>query len=177
MVTAASGVTSYALQTDFTARFDWRTASQLLSDTETALTQDEVSESTRLLTLLQEASGEVESATLAGNRYVITSSQNDLEDLTGNSLEYLVGLVCTLAASRLYERRPDMLQKIAPRVEAAREALDMLRKGERIFGTVEHAQAGRMTHEQHTVAHTEDRRGISVLAERWLGHRGWRKRD
>ena len=175
MVTAASGSTSYALQTDFTDRFDVRTASQLLSDTEEALTQDEVEGSERLLTLLKEASGEVEANALAGNRYRIAEGINDLDELTGNSLEFLKGLICTLAASKLYKRRPDLLQKIAPDVEAARELLEQLRNGVLIFGTVEHAQTGRISHEIQSVAHEVDRRGFSTLTERWLGTRGWRR--
>lgn len=176
MVTPASGSTSYASPDDFVIRFDWRSASQLLSDTETALTQAQVLASTRLLTLLKEASGEVESATLVSNRYVINASQNDLDDLTGNSEQFLVGLVCTLAAAKLYERRPDLMAGIAPRVEAAREQLNLLRQGERIFGTVEHAEAGLPDHHQETIQNEEDRKGLNTMVERLWGQRGWRRR-
>lgn len=176
MVTPASGETSYALQADFTVRYDWRSAAQLLSDTETTLTQAQVEASATLLTLLEEASGEVESATLVSNRYVLNDTQNDLDDLTGNSLEHLKGIVCTLAAEKLYRRRPDLLAKIAPQVEAAREQLDLLRHGERIFGTVEHAAAGLPGHHTETMADEEERRGFALHTERLLGQRGWRRR-
>lgn len=176
MPTVIASTTSYVTNDEFVERCDWRTVAQLLSDTETALTLAQVSASTRLTTLLKQASGEVESACLVSRRYVIQSGRNDLSSLTGNSLEYLKGLVCTLAVEKVYLRRPDLLAKVGEQVKEAREQLELLRNGERIFGYVEVAEAGLLDHHTETRANEEDRHGMSVHMERLLGQRGWRRR-
>lgn len=177
MPTFASGSASYAAASALTARVDWRTLAQLLSDTDTPLaSQAAVEASARLATLMAAASGELEAACMVSNRYVVTSTRNDLDDLTGNSAEYRDDLICTLTLERLFRRRPALLEKISEDVKRAREALKDLREGQRIFGIVEVAQAGLTDHHEMTNADEDDRMGINVTAERLFGRRGWRRK-
>lgn len=177
MPTSSTGSASYASGAAFTARFDYRTAAQLLVDATpgtTPLTQTQVEANTRLATLLSAASGELEAAVLVGERYVITDDRNDLDDLEGNSAEYRDDIICALAAERLFRRRPDLLKEIGDHVKWAREQLQKLGNGELVFGWLENMEAGQLDHVTETVADELARNGISVKAERLFGRRGWR---
>lgn len=119
-------------------RFDVRTLGDLLSDTNTRLTAAQVQASTVLETLLLEASGEVETACIAGQRYL----PEDLDALEGASLQKLKGIVCGFAFSLLMDRRPNIIAEAPKRVKDALVLLEQLRGGERIFSLAGAAEAG-----------------------------------
>jgi hypothetical protein len=94
----------------------------------------------RLLRFLLAASGRLEAVCLIGRRYV----PEDLQALTGASLEMLKKLVADLAFWQLAQRRqPGTADpKTVPGALEALEMLKALRDGETVFGFEETADAG-----------------------------------
>lgn len=74
MATVASSALSYASVTDLLNRFDLRPIEELLSDTGVRLSQRGLTVSASLQAILQEASGVLEAAATAGQRYVVGPS-------------------------------------------------------------------------------------------------------
>lgn len=142
-LTPLTGSTSYASTSDFLIRYDVRTVGDLLSDTDVSLSAGEVVSSTRLQALLDQASGEVETACSAGKRY----QPDDLDALIdngGNGAQYLIGLVCDLTMWKLMNRRPSPVATAPPGpAQSALDALQLLRGGERILAFEEAAEAGK----------------------------------
>lgn len=134
--------TGYADNDDMIVRYDVRTLGDLLSDTGTRLTSVQVQASATLTELLLQASGELETACIAGERYL----PEDLDALEGASEAKLVGLVCGLAMSYLIDRRPNIITTEPKQVTKAFELLNQLRQGERIFSLAESAAAGKDVH-------------------------------
>jgi hypothetical protein len=168
--TPTSTLVPYCEAAHFVERYDIRTVGDWLSD-ETPprrLTPTEVLNSTVLATLLLEASGEIESACLMGERYTV----DNLLSLTGGSAELLCGLVGGLTLGKLWGRRPRTDSQPFP--TAARWAQDYLQRlatGERIFGLVEVTEAGRMDHDRETASVIRDRSLTVVEAARYFGRR------
>ncbi len=92
-----------------------------------------------LMTAIERASADVESAVLKSRRYTI----EDLQALQANDDWTLKGIVADLAVAHLYQRRgtamPDAWQRAADRAEAQLEAL---RTGREIFTDDAAAAAG-----------------------------------
>jgi hypothetical protein len=170
MATAASGSDPYCTATQFVSFFDERSVRELLSDDEAPVTGN-LDDNDALADILRSASGEVEASACAGQRYVINSSRNDLEALTGNSAAYLAYLVGCLAFNRLWLRRPNTQVQLPPACEKADEFLERLRLGERVFGILENHQAAALAAEVETPAQVEARRGLVYSADRLFGRR------
>ncbi len=131
---------SYAAASDLLARYDARTVGNLCSDNGVTVSIAALASDTKLQAALDDASGEIEAALLQGDRYETT----DLSALTGNSLAYLKRICCTIAMARLWERRPYLDDEGAEKaINAARAALDRLRKGENIFNVAAVVEAGK----------------------------------
>lgn len=135
-------MTAYATPADYLLRYDYRPTGDLVSDSGTAVPQNQLANDNALLTALKAASGEVESALIVGGRYSVAQ----LTALTGNSLENLKDLVCELAAIRLEKRRMnlnteqvDLLVKLQ---KMANDRLTQLRNGENLFNIPEAIGAG-----------------------------------
>lgn len=135
--TPLTGSSAYATNAQLLERYDVRTVADLLSDAGRRLSAGEVTNSTRLSALLQQVSGEIEAAAVAGRRYLPA----DLAALTGNAKEFLIGLVCDLVLLRLFSRRPG-LYPVPTQCQRAELMLETLREGQRIFPTEESASAG-----------------------------------
>ena len=178
MATAASGSSAYCTVTQFLQRYDTRSVRELLSDTGTAVSTSAVADDTTLAALLKEASGEVEAAACAGQRYVINSSQNDLSSLTNNSAAFLAGMVAHLTMYRLWCRRPAMMANVPPPplYDRAQEFLEQLRLGERVFGILENHEAAALDADQESQQDVEDRQGVVFNAARLFGTRVNRSR-
>jgi hypothetical protein len=150
MPTPGSWPTAYATGEDFTRRFDFRTANQLLSDNNAPLYPLVDPDTARLLveadptlnTFLQEASGMVEAACTRAGIYQIDPQaippRNDLADLLAdtNSAQFLRGLVCGIAMWLLWERRPQRIKEmeLPARAATAIAQLDDLADGKKVFG-------------------------------------------
>src|SRR5215475_13456156 len=97
-----SSQTAYASVEDLLLRYDSRTIGQLVSDMNTPVAADKLKANDTVLAALMDASGSLESACVAGNRYL----PSDLQNLTGASQGFLKMLTCDLAMGRLVLRRP-----------------------------------------------------------------------
>lgn len=96
-----------------------------------------------LAAILLDASGELESACIIGNRYKPEDLQALLVD-DGAGAGLLRAIVAHLAFWRLCQRRMPLSgdPKQVPGAQQSLDALSMLRDGERIFPFVESADAG-----------------------------------
>lgn len=169
-MSAASGTDPYCSVDQLVGFVDERAVRQLLSDTDAPYAGD-LTESTVLASILRRSSGEVESAACAGQRYLIDDTRNDLADLTGNSAEFLAGLVADLAFFRLWSRRPNNDLKLPASCEQAQEFLERLRLGERVFGNLEDQEAAAISADQESASDVLARGGPTVIAERFFGVR------
>lgn len=125
---------SYADGEDLIKRYDVDMIGALAWDEREDMDREAVPTHPTVLTLLEDASGEIDVCLLAGGRY--TPAQ--LAALTGNSLSHLKRITCAVAMASLFERRPGMYEEIAERVaKTARANLTALKKGENIFGIPE----------------------------------------
>lgn len=127
-------MTAYATAIDLVARYDVDLIRDLATDREN-VTRSEIVTDNRVSVALQDASGEVEVALLAGGRY----SVEQLQSLEGNSRNHLKQIVCGLAMAALHSRRPESADKqfIDALSEKSREAIRALKRGENIFGLPE----------------------------------------
>ncbi len=146
-MTPLTSSTSYCSISRFFAFHDWRIAADAVMDddqsprpSKAALLDSTGAYGSVIDAALQAASGEVESACLAGNRY----SPTILASLTGVGLAFLEKLVADLGFWRLCQRRMPIGANIenVPGAKLAMETLERLRKGEQIFSFQEAADAG-----------------------------------
>lgn len=174
-VTSATG--SYCTADQFFQRYDWRALADLLSDTGLAAAPDAptLAANINLDHLLREASGTLEAAALAGERYTATDLNAiitpDLAGNISNSGEMLIGMVATMAIPLIYRRRPDVTLPIMAQLEEAERKLAALYDGVRIFGFRETQDAGVADSEIETVQIVENRRLISYTARPVFGRR------
>lgn len=125
---------SYASASDLLARFDNTVVAQLCADDDQEVPAEDLATNTNLLAALADASGDVESAMLIGERY--TTAQ--LDALTGNSLGKLKRITSTIAMAYLLERRPVVhLSNAEKLLERAEQYLEQLRTGQRIFNVTD----------------------------------------
>lgn len=170
-VTVDTSASGYATTDDLLARYDRRTVAKLASDDGQPLADTALPTAGPVVAALLGGSGEVEAACLKGQRYRPT----DLAALTGSTKEYLLQLVCDLAFERLRRRRPNPGVEPAPAFKEAREALEQLATGARLFGTIQHEEAGLPASEVETAVQVEARNLGTAIAERYWSRRGNRQ--
>jgi hypothetical protein len=135
--TSISGLNPYATPNDMIARFDVRLQGWLVRDDNGQSTSIDLQTDPNLRSALATASGIVEMACVAGQRY----TPQDLAALTGNGAEFLKDMVCSIAADRLYHRRfPDAAA--LPEAQEAQQWLKALGSGMGILPFAEAAAAG-----------------------------------
>lgn len=153
---------AYAVPADLLKRFDARTVGDLAGDEGKRIVPSALLTDPNVLAVLDDASGEIESALLQGERYTAAN----LTALTGNSQQYLVRLCCEIAFGLLWRRRPwadDQQRQEA--IKRADEHLERLRKGERVFDVVAILDAGLP---DVTGATTAELRDLNLLRDRTL---------
>ncbi len=128
---------AFATPADLLARYDYRTVGELVVDDDTQPTYASLLTNPTIEAILSDASGQIETAVMVGNRYTI----EELDSLTDNSQAKLVRMTCDLAFYLISQRRPTGDQEF-PLYEEAMELLGMLRKGEAVFNVFENKQAG-----------------------------------
>ncbi len=156
----------YLSVAEFLLRCDARFVGDMVSDDGTAVEPGSLTANTKLIAVLLDASGLVESAAMRGAKY----APEDLEALTGAAAGRLYRLITEIAVRYLYERRPDR----GPPPEMSKQAMEellLLRQGEMVFGTVETAAAQNMDHEIETSRQVEIRYGTTFQAGRFFGRR------
>lgn len=167
MSTVNSSSSPYCTPAAFLRYADARTAGDLVGDVGQRVDPVSLLTDAVLAAALLRASGDVEAACLAGERY----RPADLTALSGTAGgEYLAGLVADLALGYLYRRRPDKGQ--APGcVGDALAKLAQVKQGEAVFGIVEVEQAGRASHEVEDAQDVEDRALTATAMSRYFGTR------
>lgn len=160
---------TYCTPDEFLKRYDWRLVADLVSDSGDRVPESSLPSNHNLLTALRDASGDVESACLCGQRY----SPEDLANLQGNASSLLKRLVADIAMQYLRDRRGFKEQNDKPnqRYERAMEKLNALRRGELIFGLVKSAKSGLTRYEYVSESDLKEMKSVGVQAERLFGIR------
>jgi len=132
-------MTAYATPADMIERYDVRPIGDLVADNGVSVDAVGLATNTKLLTALADASGEIDSALMAGGRY----SVDQLAALTGNSLSYLKRLTCELARIDLLERRMELgnSEEFGKFTKLTYDKLERLRTGENLFNLPESIKA------------------------------------
>jgi len=127
---------AHATVSDLLMRYDLRRIGDLVLDTDQRATAEELAGNSTaglvVQTALSDASGMINSAILAGNRYLLA----DLLDMTEDSKGYLKRICCDLAYGLLISRRGyggDDLDAMTSRSKESEAILELLRTGERVF--------------------------------------------
>lgn len=130
---------SYATPADFLKRYDARITGDLVRDDDEQATPAELLDDDNLQAALDDASGDIDSALIVGERY----TPLDLQALTGNSQTLLIRMCCDIAMAYLLRRRPSKdADRDAARLELAEKHLQRLQDGDQVFyrgDTVDHA--------------------------------------
>ena len=155
---------AYATGEDLIDRYDVDLVGDLATDERETVDRLDVPTHPHVLTALEDASGEVDTALLAGGRYTVAQ----LSGLTGTSASYLKSIVCGLAMVALHERRPEAVDEktIERLTKRATEAIRSLRRGDNVFGLQEHVEATRLDLSGPSALDLRNRNG---LAERMSG--------
>jgi phage gp36-like protein len=130
---------SYADSDDMVARYDENTLKQLVRDD--GVSEVMLSTNVKMTTALSTATGKVRASLLRGKRY----TTDDLDGLTGESLEFLKDIVCRIAFWVLWQRKPYTSAQDTMRQEAKEQAdefLNLLKTGQEIFEIDTHIAAG-----------------------------------
>lgn len=156
----------YATGDDLVARYDVDQVGDLATDERETLQRDSVASHPHVVTALEDASGEVDAALLAGGRY--TAEQ--LNGLSGSSASYLKSIVCGLAMAALHERRPEAIdaQVIERLTKKSKDAILSLRRGENVFGIVDVIEATRLQLSGPSVIELENRNGLPQRMNRFF---------
>jgi phage gp36-like protein len=133
---------TYASATDLVARYDIEVVGQLATDDRVRLLRDDILVHPNVAIALTDACGEFDVRVRCGNRYTAL----DLADLDPFSLSHLKRIICVIAMSFLFRRRPGVHAEMAKAVrEEADEWLRRLSTGEDVFGlnaSAAHREAG-----------------------------------
>jgi hypothetical protein len=128
---------AFVTNTQFLVYYDYRLVGQLLVDDNTQPSQAAVITNTNLTAIIQSASGEVISYCARGEIY----TEDDLNNLTGNSMGYLQKLTSDIAYYYIGLRRGLPLDQF-PSAKIAYETLKQLAEGRQIFDLPANAAAG-----------------------------------
>lgn len=146
---------AYATPEQLISRFDARVIGQLASDSGVSVTN--VAADPTILDALDDASGQIRSAALVGNKY----TEADLDTLAAANDSFLVRLTCLLAYGYLVSRRSVNAEMPAD-VTRAEEWLAALRFGERILNVQSNADAGNVSHSTISLVKRQE---INLLAD------------
>jgi phage gp36-like protein len=169
MSTVLNDTTTYATPQDLVARYDVRDICQWVSDANAPVSPSSLGGNANLLAAIADASGMVEAAVLAAERYSVTDLQN-LYASGGNSGQFLIRLVCDLAVGLLIERRPYLERDVPAPFLRALEWLEQLRDGKRILAFQEVAQAALPSVIVDSAADVRNRNLASYQANRFFGY-------
>ena len=166
---SANSPTPYCSIAQLLLYHDARGVGDCINDDGTRATTEQVLASATVQAMLDTASGQVESALYACERYVVP---DDLTTLTGVSQQLLVALIADLAYWYLVKRRyptasPDKISG----AQSALDQLERLRKGENILGLQEVAESGLPDVHPQSPGEIASLRRNTILAGRFFGRR------
>lgn len=129
----------YADGNDLVDRYDARVIADVVRDDNTSVPIADVPSHPRVMSALDDASGEFEISLVAGKRYSI----KDLEGLSGNNLAMRKRIVCDIAMSYLLQRRASRKPEDAgAAAKLAERHLKRLRDGDVVFSLEPQEDAG-----------------------------------
>jgi hypothetical protein len=123
-------------------RYSATVLGNLCSDTRESVSEVDLATDAKMVAALSEATGIVRAHLKKGDRY----TDDDLSGLTGESLEFLKGMTCTLAFWFLWRRKPYLSDKDPQKETVRREAeevLKMLRDGTIVLDVAANIDAGK----------------------------------
>lgn len=162
--TIPADTTAYATPADMIERYDARIIGDLVADDNTQVAAGSLPADAVLLKFLEDASGAIEAALLAGQRYAVA----DLTGLTGHAKEHLVRITCDLAMAYLLRRRAAYdPERAEAQHKLAERYLEQLRKGVNVFGLDEQIAAGVVEHVGLT---TVDFQNLNLTRDRVLNY-------
>ena len=167
--TPDSSQSSFITVAQFLNRKDWRAVAQLCMDDGTQATEASLATNQNLLTILMEASGEVESSLVASNRYSVA----DLQAVNGVSQTYLQGIVADIAMYKCFGRRdaPGPPETVMQQYAEALTKIENLRNGTTVLSFIENKEAGVATNEYMQVPDLLNLNLFSNSCSRSLGNR------
>lgn len=122
---------------DLIARYDCEVVGQLATDDRTPLLRKDIPEHPGVETAIKSAIGEVRSRIRIGQRY----TDEDLNTLDEYSQEHFRTVVCVVAMSRLFRRRPGVHAEMAKAIrEESDDWLRRLASGEEIFSRADNTE-------------------------------------
>ncbi len=138
---------------DMVKFYDVRRLQEILSDDGTAVDSGDIGGHPTLLTGIEWATGEINTAIYQGKRYTPENIQDLIDNAVGSSgntgyvsaVRVLQQLMADLVFGWLMGRRgygPDVMDRLAPRYKSAQETLERLYLGERVFNVAEAIEAG-----------------------------------
>jgi phage gp36-like protein len=130
---------AHATSADLIKRFDTNVIGDLASDTGTPIASAAFSADANITAALADATGEINSAVMVSDLYTST----ELTDLSDQDEEYLKRICCDLAMGYLFGRRPEKYGEAIDRItKYAREQLELIRTGKRLFNVTARKTAG-----------------------------------
>jgi phage gp36-like protein len=154
----------YATVDEFLERYDVRDIGDLLADDNVQITAAQCQTNKKLLAALNDASGEIDSAVMVGERYTPT----DLRNLTANSAYTLIRITCEIALARLMQRRPGRaIEQVKAMREAADASLKSLSQGNAVLETTTAGTAGQPSISTITFA---EYTSLNLLRDRASGY-------
>jgi len=167
--TVTSAKTPYCSPAMLAQFYDWRPIARLCQDSQTDpdMTYQQFLTSANVAGLLSSASGEAEGAFFRAYRLVAA----DLVALAGtNAGDYLSNLVAGLAVWGAYQRRTDF-RPVPEGAQEAKQQIQALGNGDKIFGFLETAQAGLWDVKPETPEDIQARNGVIYQARAYWGRR------
>lgn len=158
---------SYLTTEEFLTRFDVDMLIELMTDDRVVPDRKDLATNTRILAVIQDASGRVESSLLQGGRY----TTKNLTELTDNSQQYLKRIVATIALTYLLSSRPSLFSEIREQMSVeANEYLKELSSGKEVLTIDANIQAGLidMSKETRNLTLLQQNRGL--LADQLSGN-------
>lgn len=132
-------LTAYATPANLQTYCDWREIGNLVKDANEEESANDQLTDPIIISCLNRAAGEIETALMVSGMYSIAN----LQALTGNSLEVLIGTNCDGALYWIYRRKPLMFpDKLKTYKEQFYETLEKLKTGENVFNLIANINAG-----------------------------------
>jgi hypothetical protein len=141
---AAPSLTAYATPQDLQVYYDWHEIGELITDSNEVISANDQFDTSKqgcwvVIRALNRGAGEIDTNLMVSGMYSLT----DLQNLTGNSKEKLIGINCDLAMCVLMERKPLWQQdKIEAYRKSREELLKNLRTGVNVFNLPAQINAG-----------------------------------
>ena len=186
LVVVDSTFDSYCPDDEATKRMDLRTVGRLLSDDPngTPIPPNQIPSNEFFQSQKLYASGLLEAACLRGERYRV-ADLNELVDPKRDDQGVIIEpRTYNAAANLIFNLHVDMMMvafmerrqrtdvpEYTIRYTRAMAFLDQLENGRRLFGTVQHEQAGRIGHREMTAEELACREIQITVARRWYGER------